>query len=126
MSTETNPTIRLSVPADTASLQIVRLNVAAVAGALDFDVDEVDDLKLAVEELSAWLLGLPLDGDRLEVDIHQHGEAVRVEGRRSGESPDASLGDYLPVILGAVVDEFATESDAASVVFRMQKQRAGG
>ena len=126
MSTELHPTIRLSVPADTASLQIVRLNVAAVAGGLDFDVDEVDDLKLAVEELSAWLLGLPLTGDRLDIEIDQHGAEVRVEGRRTGEADEVSLGDYLPVILEAVLDDFAAETHVGSVGFRMQKQRSGG
>lgn len=126
MSTELQPTIRLSVPADTASLQIVRLNVAAIAGGLDFDVDEVDDLKLAVEELSAWLLGLPLTGDRLDVEIHQHGAEVRVEGRRAGEVAEVSLGDYLPLILEAVLDDFAAETHEGSVGFRMTKQRSGG
>ncbi len=53
------PQIRLSVPADGAFLSLIRTTSAAVAARLDLTIDEIEDLRIAVDEAAAILLGEP-------------------------------------------------------------------
>jgi serine/threonine-protein kinase RsbW len=48
--------ITISVPARTRFVPILRAVTAGVAAALDFSIDEIDDLRLAVDEAVAHLL----------------------------------------------------------------------
>ena len=51
------PQIRLSVPAHGAFLGLIRTTSAAVAARLDLTIDEIEDLRIAVDEAAAILLG---------------------------------------------------------------------
>ena len=46
-------TVLLTVPADTDVLALVRLNAALLGAFADFTVDEVDDLRIAIDEAVA-------------------------------------------------------------------------
>ena len=51
------PQVRLSVPAHGAFLSLIRTTTAAVAARLDLTIDEIEDLRIAVDEAAAILLG---------------------------------------------------------------------
>ena len=55
--------IRLSVPADTRYARLARLTAASLAGRDGFTYDEVEDVRIAVSEACALLLGGPLTAD---------------------------------------------------------------
>src|SRR2546421_12657631 len=50
--------IRLSVPARADYVHVLRSVIASVAAKLDFSYDDIEDLRLAVDETCAYLLGL--------------------------------------------------------------------
>jgi serine/threonine-protein kinase RsbW len=52
-----DPTVTLRVPANTAFVVLIRAAVSAMCARLDFTVDRIDDVKLAVDEAAALLLG---------------------------------------------------------------------
>ena len=66
-SDETVPGVTLSVPADGAFLSIVRTTTAGVAARLDLTLDEIEDLRIAVDEAGALLLATAVSGP---VDVH--------------------------------------------------------
>ncbi len=119
----TSPTGRISlrVPAATDHLQLLRLNVALVAGA-SFDVDEVEDLKLAVEELGAALVGLESAGPTIDLDVDIESAGITVEGRRRVEAGEAvAIQDFVATILDAIVDDHRFSVEDGVAVFTLRK-----
>jgi len=90
--------IRLSLPARPAMLRIVRMTTAALAAEHGFDYDEIEDLKLAIDELCHALLldegdaGQPLL--HLVFETSGDGGLIEISGTVGGPSlEDASLED---------------------------------
>jgi serine/threonine-protein kinase RsbW len=54
--TTTSDTVDLRVPADPAYLAVVRTATAGLAARLDLTLDEIEDLRIAVDEACALLL----------------------------------------------------------------------
>lgn len=117
--------VTLSVPARTEFLQLLRLNVAGMAGAA-FDVDEIEDLKIAVEELAALLLGVSEGEAELHVTLSLGADMFIVSGARridAGEPPE--LADFLPTILEAVVDRYSFATVEGVTRFEFEKHLRG-
>ena len=61
--------IRLSVPAQGEYVPVLRSVVAAVAGQMDIPYDEIDDLRLAIDEAAVHLIGLEPPGRSLDLKM---------------------------------------------------------
>ena len=48
--------VEVSIPADVAYLSVLRTATAGLAARLDFTLDEIEDLRIAVDEACAMLL----------------------------------------------------------------------
>jgi serine/threonine-protein kinase RsbW len=118
--------ITVAVPADGARVHVLRAVTAAAASRMRMSFDAIEDLRLAVDEASAWLLGtnpgasslilrlLPLD-DRLEAVV-----AVDA-GDRTWPPPDVEQG--LPwLILKALVDTLALGNDPSEPSISLAKR----
>ena len=120
-------TIELTIPADPRLLRLVRLVASGLASTAGFDVDELDDLRIAVDEaVSALLEGG--GGEKLPLHFEVTEGQVAMEGRTAVASADALDPDRLELstqILGAVCDEHQLEVVDGSVVVRICR-RAGG
>ena len=88
-------TVELTVPARAEFVRLVRLVMAGIGNSLDFNVEEIDDLKMAVSE--AFNMFRPLGGAPAP---HPH---VHLPGRAGGEGiaalpgrRDAVRGDGQP------------------------------
>jgi serine/threonine-protein kinase RsbW len=118
--------ITVSVPADVASVHVLRAVTAAVASRMRMSFDAIEDLRLAVDEASAWVLGtnrrastltlrlLPLE-DRLEA-------IVAVDGS-GGAWPPPDVEQGLPWrILSALVDTLAIGTDPSEPSISLGKR----
>ncbi|MGE0878609.1 MAG: ATP-binding protein [Acidimicrobiia bacterium] len=121
--------IELTLPADTRLVRLARLVASGVAAAVNFDVDEVDDLRIAVDEMCTALIeggdGTPLRlrfvvGDD---DVCVRGESGLGEGALSMESDRLSLSKQ---ILGVVVNEHELIVGDDAISFRLRKVRQRG
>lgn len=114
--------VTLEVPARTDHLHLLRLNVAAVAGAA-FDVDDVEDVKIAIEELAAALVGIESAETTLHVDIACEQRVLTVSGRRRiGQTQAVELPEFVPTILDALVDEYSFTSSGDEAWFSFAKK----
>jgi serine/threonine-protein kinase RsbW len=126
MDTPNLEQITVSVPADGARVHVLRAVTAAVASRMRMSFDAIEDLRLAVDEASAWLLGtnpgalslilrlLPLD-DRLE--------AVVAVNAGSGMWPPPDVEQGLPWrILTALVDTLALGTDPSEPSISLGKR----
>jgi serine/threonine-protein kinase RsbW len=51
-----DPTVTLRVPANSAFVVLIRAAISAMCARLDFTIDRIEDVKLAVDEAAALLL----------------------------------------------------------------------
>ncbi len=62
----TRPDVELRVPADTAFVAVLRTTTAGLAARLDFTLDDIEDLRIAVGEACAMVL----EQAREDGDLH--------------------------------------------------------
>lgn len=63
--------VSLRVPADGAYVSVLRSMTAGLAARLDFTVDDIEDLRIAVGEACALLLTEAIPGGDLEAEFRQ-------------------------------------------------------
>jgi hypothetical protein len=82
--------------------------MAAEAG---FDVEELDDVRLAVDEAVAWLLSDDVDGS-VEIRLTSRPGSLDFRAVLTGaDIPERDPGDLAHAILGAVTDRYDTGRD---------------
>jgi hypothetical protein len=115
--------VRLAVPARPEYIGLARVTAAGLASRLGFTYDQVEDLRLAIDEVCFGLIGsLGRDG-MLEVRflLSPDGLTVRGEGRFRVEGPVA-LSELSELILGALVDEHSLGNKATGPDFVLVKK----
>lgn len=118
----------VSLAADPRSVRAARLLISSLAADRGLSVDEIEDLKLAVQEacVSRLALGLARERLRIEVEFQQGALVISVSGDQPGPGEgdeEAALGLALAE---ALVDEVAvTEApDGERVVLRKRTPAA--
>ncbi len=116
--------VRLAVPARPEFLGLARLTAAGLAGRLGFTFDQVEDLRLAIDEICFGLTGTKGREGILEVTflLGPDGLTVNGLGRFSGAAP-VHLSELSEVILNALVDEHSVSDGAGGPHFRLVKRR---
>ena len=104
-------TVELTIPVESDLLVLARLATSTVASRSSFDIEEIEDLRLAVDELCLLVVDgrrtgrihLRLEGtaDRIEVDCFYEGTTT-VSGGDGRQGPEDGLSGR---ILDALVDE---------------------
>jgi serine/threonine-protein kinase RsbW len=73
--------VSLRVPADGAYVSVLRTMTAGLAARLDFTVDDIEDLRIAVGEACALVLPVAAPGGDLEADFRQSSGTLTVSVR---------------------------------------------
>jgi len=118
--------ITVSVPPESGSVQVLRAVTASVAARMNMPFDGIEDLRLAVDEACAWLLGLareatsmtlrlrPMD-DRLEAVV-----SIDAAGRAW---PPPDLEQSLSwKVLSELVDTVSLDAEASGPSIRLIKR----
>lgn len=118
--------IELLFPADPRLVRVARLVASGVATTAGFDVEEVEDLRIAVDEVCAALLEGG-SGRRLRLQFNVDDNEVRVIGSTPASSGGSFEDERLKLsrqILAVVVDEHSIEADHGEVHVRLRKRRS--
>ncbi len=75
---ETRDEVTVRMPADGAYLSVLRTATAGLAARLDFTLDEIEDMRIAVDEACAMLLSQAIPGSALACDFTLGGESMRI------------------------------------------------
>ncbi len=125
--TETN--VQLELPAAPEYLRLARVVVANVAGGLGFTLDEIDDLRMAVDEVCSLLSEGSGPGDVLAVTCLPSEDLFTVvvrgpaQGPGAGDADGRGTAELAELILAAVVDEFDFEHASSGSSCRLVKKR---
>jgi len=109
----------LSVPASRSHVRIARLTAAVVAERLDFDVDAIDDVLVAVDELTNAIVQAKPTSEIVFRFSPRDGEFVVDADATVAATPE--LGALASHVLAAVVDDYELSTDAGHAHFWARK-----
>ena len=118
--------IELVLPADTRLVRLARLVASGVATAAGFDVEEVEDFRIAVDEMCAALIEAGI-GRPLLLGFDLDDDCVSVLGSTASNGTASFEIERLALsaqILRVVVDEHEMTRDASHTSFRLRKRRS--
>lgn len=117
--------VRLSFPARPGFLRLSRITVTTFGADLGFTVDELDDLRLAVDEAVHWLLRDENPADTVLLELRQIDHGIELRATRSGSAlPDQPAGDLIHAILGATLDRYELHGDPTGRLVVLGKRQA--
>jgi len=116
--------VRLAVPARPEFVGLARVTAAGLASRLGFTFDQVEDLRLAIDEMCFGLTGSKGKDGILELRFLLRPEGLTVQGKGSFSPPGpVHLSELSKVILDALVDEHSISDGADGPRFRLMKKR---
>jgi hypothetical protein len=118
-STLTPEIVRLSVPRSLEYVRLVRLTAAGFASRLGYDVEDIDDVRRAVDELASIVVESG-EGGELEVLLYVAGGSLVVEGSASAMM-EPVVDELAHQILAVVVKRHETGLDGTRASFRCEK-----
>lgn len=118
--------ISIQIPASPEYLKVVRLMVSGLASRLRFTIDDIEDLKIGVDELSAYLTGAQGRDGRLDIAFEIHDDRIDITGSgtfSAGTKVRTELTDLSRMILDTVVDDATLEQSDGVPTFRLSKTK---
>jgi hypothetical protein len=114
--------VRLSFPGSLEYVRVARMTASAVASRLGFDVEEIEDVRVAVDELASVVIEAGV-GAELSVTFSDLGGSFVIEGR-APVANEPRLDELTQQILRVVVDEFELTMSDGVAEFRAAKRPA--
>ncbi len=114
----------LTVPAESVYVSVIRTAAAGLGARLDFTLDDIEDLRIAVDEACALLLRQARAGSPLTVSFTLGERALRVRAAATCESPTLPARDgFSWTVLAALTTTLAMEVDGSDLVITLDRAR---
>ncbi len=118
--------VQLTIPAASAYLVVLRTTTASLAARADFTLDDIEDLRIAVDEACALLLVSAVPGSALEC-VFTLSSPGRLRVTVSVDSLDGeppSKGTFAWTVLSALADEVASSTGPGQrITIELAKRR---
>ena len=116
--------VTVTVPATANHLAVLRTAVGGFAARDQFTLDQVDDLRMAVEEAAVQLLRHSR-GERITMDVEttDAGVEVRLSGQVADDDPVIDESSFSWTILRALADDIRIETQKQQAVIVLAKNR---
>jgi serine/threonine-protein kinase RsbW len=126
---DTRDQVTIRLPAQGAYLSVLRTATAGLAARLDFTLDEIEDLRIAVDEACAMLLAQADAGTTLECDFTLKRDTMTIAvsaQSRLGQPPakDTFAWTVLSALAGSV-DSSVGPGDRVTIVMRKSRGHTG-
>ncbi len=121
--------VTIKLPADGAYLSVLRTTTAGLAARLDFTLDEIEDMRIAVDEACAMLLSQAIPGSGLECTFKLGGDTMTVSVTVHCLAPRVPDGEgFAWMVLSALagsVDAQVGPGDLLAIVLRKSRGSSG-
>ena len=122
----TGDQVKVTLPAEGAYLSVLRTATAGLAARLDFTLDEIEDLRIAVDEACAMLLAQAIPGTNLECAFDLDADEMAITVSVVTTQPRTPARDtFAWTVLSALagtVDSRLGPDDQVSIVLRKRRQ----
>ena len=118
--------VQVKMPAESAYLSVLRTAAAGLAARLDFTLDEIEDLRIAIDEACAMLLAQAIPGTDLECAFDLSAEEMTITvsviaAEPRIPAPDTFAWTVLSALAGTV-DSRLGPDDQVSIVLRKRRE----
>jgi serine/threonine-protein kinase RsbW len=121
--------VTVRMPAEGAYLSVLRTATAGLAARLDFTLDVIEDLRIAVDEACAMLLSQAIPGSSLECSFALGREMMTISVSVPCLSPQAPASDtFAWTVLSALagsVEAHVGPGDRLTIVMRKSRESSG-
>jgi serine/threonine-protein kinase RsbW len=122
----TKDRVQVCLPAEGAYLSVLRTATAGLAARLDFTLDEIEDLRIAVDEACAMLLPQAIPGTNLECVFDLGADEMTITVAVTAAEPRMPARDtFAWTVLSALagtVDSRLEPDDQVAIVLRKRKE----
>jgi serine/threonine-protein kinase RsbW len=126
---EAQDQVIVRLPAEGAYLSVLRTATAGLAARLDFTLDEIEDLRIAVDEACAMLLSQAVPGASLECAFTLGQDNMTIAVTAACLSPQQPASDtFAWTVLTALaggVDAYVGPGDLLTIVLRKTRESSG-
>jgi serine/threonine-protein kinase RsbW len=123
---ETKDRVQVCLPAEGAYLSVLRTATAGLAARLDFTLDEIEDLRIAVDEACAMLLPQAIPGTNLDCTFDLGADEMTITVSVTAAEPRIPARDtFAWTVLSALagtVDSRLEPDDQVAIVLRKRKE----
>jgi serine/threonine-protein kinase RsbW len=118
--------VTVCMPAEGAYLSVLRTATAGLAARLDFTLDEIEDLRIAVDEACAMLLPQAIPGTNLECAFDLGAQDMAITVSVTAAEPRLPTRDTwswtVLAALAGTVESRVGPGDAVSIVLRKRRE----
>jgi len=118
----TSPPVVLELPADPRLLRLARVTVASAAAELPFTLQDIEDLRVAVDELAAVLIDGCDPSATLRIEVVITTGSVEVRGRVAGAGALLALHPVAVDLLQLVAPGHQLANEGDDRVFRLVRE----
>ena len=118
----TDRPVVVQIPADTSLLRVARVALASLAAELPFTLQDIEDLRVAVDEMAAAVIDGCPEGSTLVITMRLGQDQVEVEGCVADADPLTPLHPVAADLLGLVAAGYELDQDGEDRTFRFAKR----
>jgi hypothetical protein len=118
-------TVTLTIPGHAMYLRLARLAAADTGARAGLSVADLEDLRIAVDELAYALIGAENSREPLTLRYLASEGAVEIDGACSVNGGSSELSQLARTIVGAIADEHEIHDDGETRRFRLVKRARG-
>jgi serine/threonine-protein kinase RsbW len=115
--------IKVVIPAQPRFLRIARLTVAGLAGEVGFGLRDIEDLRVAIDEMCAVVIEDADPGLELALVYRVDGTRIEIEGSCGQKGAPPDIHPVARELLAMTADEFQLDGDDGGRTFRLVKHR---
>src|SRR6266704_3601114 len=116
--------VHLEIPASGAYLAVARAAATGLAAQLHFTYDQIDDLRIAVDEACTQLMARRGSADTIDLAYHLDGPELSVEADDRGGPLERDT--FAWQILTALSDEVVEQDHGTRLLIRIRKSGGSG
>ena len=122
----THPDVMLRIPADSAYLAVLRTATAGLAARLDFTLDDIEDLRIAVDEACAMVLPQARPDSDLTCTFDLDAARLTVAVSAECDSPRPPYRDgFAWTVLAALTNEVSAEVEGDTLTVTLARGTSG-